>query len=119
MSIEEECEGDFEHVKGFRGALGLSVEARQHVPDRRIGRFYQVGLNLGFGVRVGNPMTLERQGVAGVGIGKDGANPAHRLLGQSIGHNGTIHALVADMMGDNPALAATIDRPNYCPLPFF
>ncbi len=78
-----------------------------------------MGLSLGFGVRVGNPMTLERQGVAGIGIGKDGTNLAHRLLGQSIGRNGTIHALVADMMGDNPALTTAIDRPNYCTLPFF
>lgn len=119
MSIEEECEGDFEHGEGFGGALGLSVEARKLVPDRRIGRLDQVGLSLGLDVLLGNPVTLEGQAVAGVGIGEDSANLADRLLSQSIRRNGTLHALVADMMGDNPPLAPAIDRPNYGPLPFF
>jgi hypothetical protein len=64
-------------------------------------------------------MAFERQGVAGIGIGEDGADLADRFLGQAIRRDGAVDALVADMMGDNPALATTINRPNYGPLPFF
>lgn len=78
-----------------------------------------MGLGLGFDMRRGDCVTLERQSVAGIGIGEDGTNLAHRLLCQSIGGDGASDAIVANMVGDNPTLAAAIDRPNYCPLSFF
>ena len=78
-----------------------------------------MGLGLGFGMRRGHGITLERQSVAGIGIGEDRTNLSDRLLGQSIGADGARNTFVTDMVGDNPTLLAAIDRPNYCPLPFF
>lgn len=78
-----------------------------------------MGLGLCFGVRLCDRVTLERQGVTGIGICEDSPDLANSVLGQTIGGDGTIDAIVADMMGDNPALATAIDCPNYCPLTFF
>lgn len=78
-----------------------------------------MSLSLGFRVRLFDRMALECQGVAGIGIGEDGSDLANGILSQTIGGDGAVDAIVADMMGDNPALATAINRPNYCPLPFF
>ena len=74
-----------------------------------------MGLGLGLCMRWGDRMALEGQGIARIGISEDGADLTHGSLGQAIGGDGAADALVPDMIGDNPALAA-INRPNDCPV---
>jgi len=75
-----------------------------------------MGLGLGFCMWWGDRMAFECQGIARIGISEDGADLTHGSLGQAIGGDSATDALVADMIGDNPALAAAINRPNDCPI---
>ena len=61
-------------------------------------------------------MAFECQGIARIGISEDGADLTHGSLGQTIGGDSATDALVADMIGDNSALAAAINCPNDCPI---
>ena len=75
-----------------------------------------MSLGLGFCMWWGDRMAFERKGIARIGISEDGADLTHGSLGQTIGGDSATDALVADMIGDNPALAAAINRPNDCPV---
>ena len=75
-----------------------------------------MGLGLGLCMWWGDRMAFKCQGIARIGISEDGADLTHGNLGQAISGDSATDALVADMIGDNPALAAAINRPNDCPI---
>ena len=71
-----------------------------------------MGFGFGLGVGFTDTVAFEGQGVAGIGVGEDGADFPDSLLGQAIDGDGAPHALVADMIGYDPALPTAIGGPN-------
>jgi hypothetical protein len=119
VSIEEDVEGDLEHLLGLGSAFGAAVEAGEHVADGGVRRLDQMGLSLGLGVGFRHAMTLESEAVTGIGVGEDGLDLANRLPGKVVDGDGTSNALVANMVGDDPAAPAAVSGPNYRPAAFF
>lgn len=78
-----------------------------------------MGLRLGLGMRLGDAVPLEGQGITRIGIGEDRFDRPDSVLGQLVDGDGALYALVADMVGYNPALVAAIGRPDDGPLSFF
>lgn len=64
-------------------------------------------------------MRSKARAVTRVGVGIDLCDPAHGLFGQLIDRHGAGHALVADMIGDNPILAAAEGGPDHRALLIF
>ena len=117
--MEEEVEGDGEHFPGLRVALGPASEAGEVVADRTVGAFDQVGFGLGLGVRDGDAMALEREAIAGVGIGEDGRDVGNSAPGLLVKRYGAGDAVVADMMRNNATLSPAISSPYDRPASFF
>lgn len=119
MPVEEEGQGDVEHVEGFGEALGTPVEARQIVPDGGIGCLDEVGLGLGLDMRLADGHPFESEVIAGIGVGKDGLDVPYGALGQPVYGHGAVDALVADVIGHHPAKPAAEGGPDYGALLFF
>jgi len=97
----------------------FSIEAGQHVAERGVRGLDEMGLRLGLPMRLGRLDPLEGQMIAGIGVGEDGADLADGGLGQIVDGDGAAHALVADMVCDDLAVATAIGRPDHRPPLFF
>ena len=76
-------------------------------------------LCLGLGVGFRHAIAFEGEAIAGVGIGEDSLDLADGLPGKAVDGDGALHALIADMVGDDTATPAAIGGPNYRPAAFF
>ena len=76
-------------------------------------------LCFGLGVGFRHAMAFEGEAIAGVGVGEDGLDLADGLPGKAVDGYGALHALIADMVGNDAATPAAIGGPNYCPTSFF
>lgn len=111
MSIEEECQGYVEHVKGLGVALGASVEACEVIADRGVLGLDQVRFSLGLAMGFDDAVPLEGKAIAGVGVGEDGRDVGADPLGQPVEGDGAVDACVADVMRNNATLSPAISSP--------
>ena len=76
-------------------------------------------LCLRFIVWLWHAVALESQPITRIGIGIDMVDAANCLFGQVVDGDGTLGALVANMVGDDPPQPSAEGRPDYRALCFF
>jgi hypothetical protein len=86
-------------------ALCFPVEAGRHVAERGVCGLDQMDLRLGLLMGLVRLDPVEGQMAAGVGVGEDGADLADGRFVQIVDSDGAAHALVADVVGHDPAVA--------------